>query len=218
MMGGSLEGEALGLASRRPWLPWALVVTFGLLLGVLAKLADQSRIPGIGAIGTHMGFWVVVVTLIAVASPSRALAAARVAICMGSVVIAYYLVTRWLFGVFPMSYFATWAFVALSLTPVFAATVWSARSSGLAGCLASSLPAGFLLAEAWSFRFVLPLHGIEFAFDLIAAALVLAVLGRPASRLAIMLGFTIITGVAVRLVASLIPYAAGVLSQFGLRF
>lgn len=160
------------------WRAAGVSLLVGGLLGVFAKLADESAIAnqlGLNDLGTYLGLWVVLVAALAAWSPSRRQAALRVALFLLAMVAAYYAVTWLLFGVLPVGLVLAWAAVALLAAPVFAMLVWPARQTGWPAALGAALPVGLLLWEAYSLRLRLPLHLVQFVFDL-AAALALVVL------------------------------------------
>lgn len=167
------------LAKRTPaWRAAALLPLGGGLLGVFAKLADESALAnqlGLNDLGTYLGLWVVLVAMLAAWSPSRRQAALRVALFLLGMVAAYYAVTWLLFGVLPVVLVLAWAAVALLGAPVFAALAWPARQTGWPAALGAALPVGLLLWEAYSLRLQLPRYLVQVVFDL-AAALALVIL------------------------------------------
>ena len=101
---------------------------------------------------------------------------------MCAMVVAYYLTTQRLFGALPLPYFLAWMGVAVLLAPLFALLVWPARRRGWPAAASAALPLGILLAEAFSFRWVLPLHLFQFVFDVGMALLLLVVLPRNGTQ------------------------------------
>lgn len=162
------EQRTSHFASRRALLLAGIV---GLALGALAKVADQSPVPGIGDVGTHLGVWVVVITAASVTAPSRAAAAARSALLMIAMVAGYYTAAYLYFRVIPVLDIVVWSTGALTGVPALAALVWPARHSGWASSIAAAIPVGLLAAEALTFRHYIGmgLHIAPFAFDLLAA-------------------------------------------------
>lgn len=196
---------------------WALAPAGGAILGAAAKLADESGIPGVGDLGSYFGLWIVIASLTAAWSPSRWMAALRVGALMFAMVLSYYTITLLRFGHFPTSYFITWAAAAVLVAPLFAVLTWSARAQGWMPAIAAALPIGLLLAEAYSFRWVLSLHPAPFVFDIAAAALLLVVLAKGWSqraRVLVLVPLVVMAGVGA---LRALPYAAGVLRAFGLR-
>ncbi len=120
----------------------------GLALGALAKMADQSSLPGLGDVGTYVGAWIVVITAAAVTAPSRPMAALRAILVMVAMVAACYTATYLYFAVIPPRDIAVWGTAALTGVPAIAALVWPARASGWSASAAVALPVGLLAAEA----------------------------------------------------------------------
>lgn len=147
----------------------------GLALGVLAKVADQSPVAGIGDIGTHLGVWIVVITAASVTAPSREAAAMRSALLMVAMVVAYYIATYLYFRAIPVLDIAVWGVTALVGVPALAALVWPARQMVRASSMAAALPIGLLAAETLTFRHYvgMGMHIAPFAFDLSAALVLL---------------------------------------------
>jgi len=52
------------------------------------------------------------------------MAALKVFLFFLATITAYYIVTRFLFGIFPLSYFLVWIAVALLFAPLYAVLVW----------------------------------------------------------------------------------------------
>jgi hypothetical protein len=203
--------------ARALWVSLIAAFLGGAFFGAAAKLADISTVTGLGDLGTYFGLWVLLATLIAVWSPSRHSAALRVGIFMFAMVVAYYLVTWRLFGGFPVRYFVTWAAVALLLSPLFAALAWPSRRQGWGPALSAALPMGLLLAEAFSFRWVLPRYLSQVLFDLAAAAMLFVVLPRSGTqRLRVLACIPVVLLVAVGSQRA-IPRLLGILYRVGLR-
>ncbi|HMQ33652.1 MAG TPA: DUF6518 family protein [Chloroflexaceae bacterium] len=187
----------------------------GGLAGVIAKLADESPVAnllGLNDLGTYLGLWVVLTTALAVRSPSRRHAALRAVTFLLAMVTSYYGVTRLLFGFFPITLWLAWAGVALTAAPVFAIVVWPARQTGWPAALGAALPIGLLLWEAYSLRLRLPLHLVQFAADLVAAAALVVLLptdGRQRVRV-LLLAPLVVVAADVGF-TRILPYALGLL-------
>lgn len=174
-------GEQRHPRSIRP-LGLLLAVLVGLSLGALAKLADQSPVLGLGDVGTHLGLWIVVVTVTSVSACSRLEAALRCTVLMLGMVAAYYVAAYLYFRVIPLLDIAVWGIVALTAVPVLAVLLWPARAGGWSAALAVALSVGLLLAEALMFRHVVSLHPAPFGFDIVAAATLFWVLPRDGAQ------------------------------------
>ena len=158
----------------------ALIALAGLVLGFFAKFADTipaNVIPGLQDIGTYFGLWILVVTILTAWSRSPQAAALHALIFLLAVVAAYYTYSMVLFEFFSKTYFVLWSLIAI-LSPIGAWIVWHARGSGWAAALCAALPIAALLVEGFRFIYVLPLHAVQFCFDLSAAAALFVILPR----------------------------------------
>jgi len=148
----------------------------GAFLGFLAKYLDT--VPNAGAIGTSLGVWILIATLLAAWSRSPRAAALHVFIFFAAMLSVYYLYTMVLFGFFPKYYFFAWGGIAL-LSPLGAYIVWYARGSGWAAALCASLPIGLLLVEGFSFFYT---WEIPQGFDILAVIFLTIMLGNTAGQ------------------------------------
>ncbi|MDO9352159.1 MAG: DUF6518 family protein [Solirubrobacteraceae bacterium] len=144
-------------------------------VGALAKVVDAGPM---GNVGTDYGLWVLLVALIGAFGPNLLEAAARAAGFMGAAMAAYYAVQAAQFGYFSQNLFVAWFALSLTAVPVLAAASFLARRDGLAAALAAALPVGLLLLEAWSKRHHPEVASETIVVDLVAAALLIAVLSR----------------------------------------
>ncbi len=203
--------------ARAIWISLVAASIGGAIVGILAKLADTSTVAGVADLGTYLGLWVLLATVIAAWSPAPHLAAIRVGAFMLAMVAAYYVATYRLFGVFPVPYFLAWAAAALLMAPLFALLVWPSRRQGWGAAVAAALPIGLLLAEAFSFRWVLPRYVLQVLFDVAAAGLLLIVLPRTGSqRLRVLALAAPVVLVAIGMQRAL-PWVIGALARIGLR-
>lgn len=148
----------------------------GAFLGFLAKYLDT--VPNAGAIGTSLGVWILIATLLAAWSRSPRAAALHVFIFFAAMLSVYYLYTMVLFGFFPKYYFFAWGGIAL-LSPLGAYIVWYARGSGWEAALCASLPIGLLLVEGFSFFYT---WEIPQGFDILAVIFLTIMLGNTAGQ------------------------------------
>ena len=158
-----------------------VAVLSGLILGMIAKLADESGIPGIGMIGSHFGFWIVCVTAIAIWSSAWWHAIAFATSFLLMMTVAYYATQMVLFGYFSPRLFLGWAAIALVLTPPFAALTFHARGVGWLASLGAALPIGLLLQEAYGLKYRLTNnvdYQLLFLFDTICAMSLILVLAK----------------------------------------
>jgi hypothetical protein len=202
---------------REAWVSLAAALAGGTLFGAAAKFADTSAITGLGDLGTYLGVWVLLATLIAAWSPSRHLAALRVGPFMIAMVITYYLVTWWLFSAFPLRYFLAWAAAAVLLAPLFAVAVSLSRRTGWLPAAAAALPIALLLAEAFTFRWVLPRYWIQVLFDVAAAVMLFALLPRSGEQRLRVLAFIPPLLLAAIGLHRVLPWILSALIRIGLR-
>jgi len=123
------------------------VLVLGALLGFLAKYTDGTMI---GLIGTNLGFWIFVTTIVAAWSRTPVAAALHAFVFLAAMLIVYYVYSMLLFGFFPRYYFYAWGSIAL-LSPIGGYLVWFARGTGWAAAICAALPISFLLVEGYSF-------------------------------------------------------------------
>ncbi|MFZ7946995.1 MULTISPECIES: DUF6518 family protein [Bacillaceae] len=140
------------------------VFMLGAIAGFLAKFTDGSKI---GLIGTHLGFWVVITTIIAVRSRSPKAAGLHAFVFLIAMLIVYYSYSMALFGFFPKNYFIAWGSIAL-LSPIGGYVVWYAKGNGWRAAFYGALPISVLIAEGYSFFYT---FSIPSGFDLFAAVL-----------------------------------------------
>ncbi|OAB25494.1 hypothetical protein PMSD_27460 [Paenibacillus macquariensis subsp. defensor] len=134
-----------------------LVFVFGVSLGFLAKYVEGAPHIGavgdllnlIGDIGTDLGIWVFIATIIAVWSRSPKAGAVHVFCFFVGMLIAYYEYSSFLFGFFPKRYFLAWGTIAL-FSPIGGYMVWYGRGKGWISAFCASLPIGLLLSLGYS--------------------------------------------------------------------
>jgi hypothetical protein len=206
----SLEPEESKQRSPSTWWSSAPALLGGSVLGTLAKFADHSTIPGAGDLGTYMGLWVLLVTIIAVRSPSISNAILRTLAFLLGMLVSYYFISGMFFGHYPRSYILSWAIIALVLAPPFALIVWHSRGAGWKAAVCAAIPVALIGAEALSLRWRLTSHPVQFYFDLSAALLLMWILASSgAQRLrTLFLGaiFTLGAGVLLKYVWEFVGY------------
>jgi hypothetical protein len=196
--------------TRSVWVAFVAALLGGFVFGALAKLADESTIPGASDIGTYFGLWITLVTVIAAWSHSWIAAVVRAVTFLVAMVVSYYVSTLLLFGFFPMRLILAWAALTFILAPPFAALTWHSRGAGWISALATALPVGLLLYEAFSFRWVLPLHAAQFVFDILSAMVLLLILPRDSAQRLRVLALTPAIMLGARVV---IEYAWAVITR-----
>ncbi|MBO3444361.1 hypothetical protein [Clostridium sp. CCUG 7971] len=96
------QKERSDLSINQKFIKALLVFIFGAVMGVLAKYTDGTLI---GLIGTYLGIWIFIATLISVHSKTPEEAALHVFAFFVAMLLAYYIYSMKLFGFFPSYYF-----------------------------------------------------------------------------------------------------------------
>ncbi|WHY77927.1 DUF6518 family protein [Neobacillus sp. WH10] len=161
------------------------VFILGALLGFLAKYTDGLVV---GLIGTYLGFWITVTTIIAVRSRSPKAAALHAFVFLIAMLLVYYIYSMVLFGFFPKYYFIAWGSIAL-ISPIGGYAVWYAKGNGWIAALCAAFPISLLLVEGFSFFYTL---SIPRGFDIILAILLFIIL--PANHFQRLRMLPIVTG------------------------
>lgn len=152
------------------------VFVFGLALGFFAKYTDTMPSNGIngtwflsiiGDIGTYLGIWVFISTILAACSRSSKVAAIHVFVFFVGMLISYYTYSGVLFGFFPKHYFLAWGIVAL-VSPIYAYIVWYSRGNGWIAAFCAAIPISILFLEGYTFYYT---YSIEQGLDLFFAVL-----------------------------------------------
>jgi len=153
-----------------------VVSVLGILMGFLSKYTDGTNL---GLIGTGIGFWILLTTVIAAWSRSPKVAALNAFIFLGSVLIAYYVYSMLLFGFFPTYYFIAWGTIAL-FTPIGGYLIWFSRGIGWISALLAAIPISLLLVKGAFFfeALTIPLYSLTIptGFNLLSAVLLFIIL------------------------------------------
>lgn len=119
------------------------IIVLGLLLGTIAKMTDSISV--IGDIGTELGIWIFLATLIAVYSRYPTAAAVNVLLFFLSMLCSYYIYGQLVLGFFPRAYFIGWLIIAL-FSPFAGSFVWFSKGSGIVSILVAALPISLLFS------------------------------------------------------------------------
>lgn len=122
-------------------------ILLGAFLGFIAKATDSVSI--IGDIGTDLGVWVFIATIVAVYSRYPFTAAINTMLFFLAMLGAYYIYGHLVLDFFPKSYFMGWLAVAL-LSPVAGFMVWFSKGTGFIGIIISALPISVLFASGYT--------------------------------------------------------------------
>ncbi len=157
------------------------VVLSGLVLGLVAKATDSVSV--IGEIGTGLGIWVFIVTLIAAFSFTPITAMLNALLFFLSLLFSYYLYGKIVLGFFPKAYFTGWLIVSL-LSPIGAFLVWLSRGKGRIAKICASLPVAVLFALGYPAYYTFQITQL---LDLIFAVILIISLQRAMrDRLAVL--------------------------------
>jgi hypothetical protein len=183
----------------------ACVLLLGLVLGVVAKATDSVSI--VGQIGTYLGVWVFVATMVAAFSKSPFLAALNTLLLFLAMLAAYYAYGQIVLGFFPRSYFLGWLSIAL-LSPVGGFVVWFSRGKGWPAIVSSALPVALLIAEGYPAYQTDLIYREPFVFDLCCAVALLIILPKTWKRkgLTLIISITLAVILASFHVLSFLPW------------
>ncbi|KZE69064.1 hypothetical protein AWM68_02015 [Fictibacillus phosphorivorans] len=160
-----------------------LVFLLGSFFGFIAKFVDGTTI---GLIGTDLGIWILITTMIAAWSRSPNAAALHAFIFLASMLMVYYMYSTILFGFFPSRIFLGWGIMAL-FSPIGGYAVWFARGKGWLAALSASLPISLLIVQGYPYLYTfIPSRG----FDLLAALLLIMLLPKTGLQRLRILPFT----------------------------
>lgn len=146
MTGGFDMDNPKILAKKRAAVFSICVFGFGLLLGVIAKATDSVSI--IGDIGTDLGIWVFVGTVIAVCSCSWKLAVINLPLFFVAMLISYYAYGQFVLSFFPRAYFIGWLVMA-GISSIGGGILWLAKKEQWWTAIIAGLPSALLFAWAY---------------------------------------------------------------------
>lgn len=158
------------LSLKREFVCSSCALLLGLVLGIAAKATDS--VSAIGEIGTNLGVWVFVATMVAAFSKTPFLAAINTLLFFLALLTAYYIYGQFVLGFFPRAYLLGWLFIAV-LSPACGIIAWFSRGKGWLAIISAALPVALLIAEGYPayYTFQIPL-----ILDLCCAVVLLVVL------------------------------------------
>ena len=125
---------------------------FGFALGLIAKILDSTLIPNelsfLGFIGSNLGVWIFILTLVAAYSYTPKLAATRVFVFLISMLFSYYMYTILILNLFPLKYIVFWSLAAL-LSTIPAYIMWFSRTDHLISSIITALPVSAIAFEGY---------------------------------------------------------------------
>lgn len=189
--GPATSPAARGARGFRTSLTVLGLLVLGVVLGILAKMADESAITWAGDLGTHLAVWVLLVALIGRFASSPQVAAAQAAAFFVAVCTGYYGWSMLVLGFGSGREVVAWAGLAVTAVPVAAAAVrWATRATGplpgtiMAGVAGLALSGGAVLQVVLSAIGLYPSEGVrpvQAAIDLVAALLIVVWLPQRAA-------------------------------------
>lgn len=127
---------------------------FGLASGLVAKMLDSSFIPNelsfLGLIGSNLGVWIFILSLIAAYSYTPKLAATRVFVFLISMLFSYYMYSILILSLFPLKYIVFW-FLAALLSIIPAYIMWFSCADHLISSFITALPISAIAFEGYKF-------------------------------------------------------------------
>ena len=90
---------------------------FGFAAGLIAKILDSAFIPNelsfLGLVGSNLGVWIFILSLVAAYSYTPKLASTRVFVFLISMLFSYYIYTIFILNLLPLKYIVFWFLAAL---------------------------------------------------------------------------------------------------------
>lgn len=166
---------------KREMLISLFVMLLGLVLGYIAKITDS--ISMFGEIGTDLGIWVFIVSIIVAFSHTPITAAINALLFFLSMLASYYLYGHLVLGFFPRAYFIGWLIVAL-LSPFGGLIVWFSRGKGWMAAVSAALPISILLAWGYPAFYT---YKIPLILDMLYAVVLVVILPKTWRQKAITL-------------------------------
>ena len=125
---------------------------FGFASGLIAKILDSTLIPDelslLGVIGSNLGVWIFILSLVAAYSYTPKLAATRVFVFLISMLFSYYLYTILILNLFPLKFIVFWFLAALlSIIPGY--ILWFSRADQLISSIITALPISAIAFEGY---------------------------------------------------------------------
>ncbi|QED46992.1 hypothetical protein [Cytobacillus dafuensis] len=125
---------------------------FGFASGLIAKILDSTLIPNelsfLGLVGSNLGVWIFILSLVAAYSYTPKLAATRVFVFLISMLFSYYMYTILILSLFPIKYIVFW-FLAALLSIIPAYIMWFSRADHLISSIIIALPISVIAFEGY---------------------------------------------------------------------
>jgi len=182
----------------------------GIIVGALATVVIEGSVPVVADLVGNLGVWILLVTLIGAASPSRTAAIVRVTVFLLAMLLGYYGIYALFFDYLPWGDVLVWIAVTFVLGIPFALITWYSRGTGWLAACAAAVPVGMLLFS-W-LPYLLPpitmsaaeLVNYVTAFDLVAGAALVVVLPQGNRQRVRVLALAPVVAAAVSLAHSVV--------------
>lgn len=178
----------------------------GIIVGALATaVIEDGRVPVVADLVGNLGVWILLVTLIGAASPSRTAAIVRVSVFLLAMLLGYYGIYALFFDYLPWGAVLVWIAVTFAFGIPFALITWYSRGTGWLAACAAAVPIGMLLFS-WLPYLLLPtnMSAVELvnhvtAFNLVAGAALVVTLPQGNRQRVRVLALAPVVAVAVSL-------------------
>lgn len=162
------------------------VVLLGTLMGYVSKATDSVSI--IGDIGTELGIWVFVASIVAAYSRYPFTAALNTMLFFLSMLASYYIYGLVILGFFPRAYFLGWLFISL-LSPIAGFIIWFSKGKTILSAIVTALPASILFASGYSAFYT---YNIVSSLSLVFGGILIALLPQTLKQKAISFGIAVV--------------------------
>jgi hypothetical protein len=175
-----------GLKTRLP-LTLAIAMCAGAVSGIAAKMADQTQVGWLSALGTYPAIWMLVVVAISYWLRTPILTAAHAATFFVVMVCSYYFYAHQILGFGIARDETIWFIAAITVAPLAAAALnWASNASHPASSIIPAVIAGVVLASGPFRQYVFQLQHapVQAIIDLVVALATIVVIPKtPTNRL-----------------------------------
>ncbi len=136
------------------------VVLLGALSGVLAKMADQTEVSWLSALGTYPAIWMLVIVVISIRASSPALAAGVATVFFLALTVGYYTYAHRVLGFGTARDEVIWLVASVTIAPVTAAAFnWARSTPHMVAAVIPALFAAVILSSGSVRQYLLFLQG-----------------------------------------------------------
>ena len=145
------------------------VLCLGLLLGLVAKYADNYFF--IGDLTTNVGVWIFIATLILIYSYTPIHACVNNFLFFIGLLTTYYLYSYYLFNSLPINYIKYWLIITI-ISSIGSYFIWYANSNNRFSVILASISPILLILDGYSFYYTFkPVSGLSLIFAIILVIL-----------------------------------------------